>query len=103
MAHILNVGHSVIFSKQAQLFSVVFLCTAIKEMSILRAAKYESFEKMEVPEEEISLLIKEDEESYAQWKSAVIKKLQLALPPRLNKVLIWDEVSKMFDESYKNK
>lgn len=103
MAHILNVGHSVIFSKQAQLFSIALLCTTLKEVSGMRATKYKSLEKLEVPKEEINLLIEEDSASYEQWKVFTLRKLQSIIPPRLNKVLIWEEVSKMLDESYKIK
>lgn len=103
MAHILNVGHSVIFSKQAQLFSIALLCTSLKEASGMRATKYKSFEKLEISKEEINLLIEEDNDSYEQWKILTLRRLQSLIPPRLNKILIWEEVSKMFDESYKIK
>lgn len=101
---LLNVGHSILFFQTIQAQALIYLGLAVESIAFINTIKYSSASTAELPEEQVELMKKVDEEVFDSWRSSVVVRMNAALPHNLRRTLSkkdWSAIIEFLEESYK--
>jgi|TARA_R110000744_G_scaffold17296_2_gene46978 hypothetical protein len=83
---------------------VMLLLSVSQDVAFIKSIKYETMESMKLPEEQIVLAKKLDEESFNNWRDTSYIKFFHIYPKNYIKILEdydWSKITKDVDELYK--
>jgi|TARA_R110000796_G_scaffold235229_1_gene354201 hypothetical protein len=104
VAKVMDIGHSYKFVKKTTDQMVMLLISVSQDVAFIKSLKYETMEDMKVPEEQIELVKKLDDETFKAWKEITFLKIVQIYPKQYVKLLNgydWSKVTQSVDNLYK--
>ena len=83
---------------------VMLLISVSQDVAFIKSLKYETMEDMKVPEEQIELVKKLDDETFKAWKEITFLKIVQIYPKQYVELLNdydWSKVTQSVDNLYK--
>lgn len=104
VAKFMELGHLYNHVKETTDKMVFLLVSVSQDVAFIKNLKYETMERMEIPEEEIDIIKSVDKEKFDSWKSICLLKFFQFYPENYKRILNhydWTKITKNIDELYK--